>query len=267
MVKIQLLSDLHLESPSAYDTFAITPTAPYLALLGDIGNVRDPGFFPFLRTIIPLYTTVFFVPGNHEPYHSDWETTNSKLSAFEKDINSEADKEGRETGRFVLLTQRRYDITDEITILGCTLFSAINPANIEDVSFGINDFYHISSWTVTSHSASHVSDLSFLNSTVASISSTSPRRKIIIFTHYAPTLEGSNPDPKYRNSKISSGFASDLTGEECWRSENVKVWGFGHTHYNVDFVEEGTGKRVVANQRGYYFRQAEGFDGEKVVEV
>ncbi|QPG94137.1 hypothetical protein C2857_004943 [Epichloe festucae Fl1] len=38
---IQIFSDLHLESPKAYDLYNIPPKAPYLALalLGDIGNV------------------------------------------------------------------------------------------------------------------------------------------------------------------------------------------------------------------------------------
>jgi hypothetical protein len=34
---IQIVSDLHLEAPKAYDVFDIVPQAPYLALLGDIG--------------------------------------------------------------------------------------------------------------------------------------------------------------------------------------------------------------------------------------
>lgn len=36
---IQILSDLHLESLKAYDLYTIPLKAPYLALLGDIGNV------------------------------------------------------------------------------------------------------------------------------------------------------------------------------------------------------------------------------------
>lgn len=38
-MSIQILSDLHLESPSAYDIFEVVPKAPILALLGDIGYV------------------------------------------------------------------------------------------------------------------------------------------------------------------------------------------------------------------------------------
>jgi hypothetical protein len=46
----------------------------------------------------------------------------------------------------------------------------------------------------------------------------------------------------------------------------VIAWAFGHTHFNCDFVEPGSRKRVVANQRGCYFQQAVGFDGRKCVE-
>jgi hypothetical protein len=36
---VQILSDLHLEAPKAYDIFEVVPKAPYLALLGDISNI------------------------------------------------------------------------------------------------------------------------------------------------------------------------------------------------------------------------------------
>lgn len=36
---IQIVPDLHLETPPHYDLFNITRKAPQLALLGDIGNV------------------------------------------------------------------------------------------------------------------------------------------------------------------------------------------------------------------------------------
>jgi hypothetical protein len=39
VMELQILSDLHLESPKAYDLYDIPPKAPLLALLGDIGNV------------------------------------------------------------------------------------------------------------------------------------------------------------------------------------------------------------------------------------
>jgi hypothetical protein len=69
---VQILSDLHLEAPPAYDIFKITPKAPYLALLGDIGNAvaHKSGFMGFLSRQLKQFRAVLFVLGNHEAYHS-----------------------------------------------------------------------------------------------------------------------------------------------------------------------------------------------------
>jgi hypothetical protein len=58
---------------------------------------------------------------------------------------------------------------------------------------------------------------------------------------------------------------TDLADEPCWQSAAVKVWAFGHTHFNCDYRDEKHPKRVISNQRGYYFAQAEGFDMKNVV--
>ena len=88
-----------------------------------------------------------------------------------------------------------------------------------------------------------------------------------MLTHHSPTLDARAVDPRHRGSAIQAGFATDLRGEPCWESGRVRAWAFGHTHFNCDFVDERTGKRVVANQRGYYFSQSAGFAADKVVEI
>lgn len=48
---IQVMSDLHLETPKflpMYNEFQIEPRAKYLALLGDIGIAADDSLFDFL---------------------------------------------------------------------------------------------------------------------------------------------------------------------------------------------------------------------------
>jgi hypothetical protein len=70
MVEIQIVSDLHLENPSAYEIFEVTPHAPYLALLGDMGVVEDAGFFTFIETQLAQFQVVFLLLGNHEPWQS-----------------------------------------------------------------------------------------------------------------------------------------------------------------------------------------------------
>ncbi|TVY19716.1 Uncharacterized protein LARI1_G003228 [Lachnellula arida] len=269
MTSIQILSDLHLEAPKSYDIFEITPKAPYLALIGDIGCVKDAEYFSFISQQLCNFKTVFLLLGNHEPYHSDWATAKQSMQAFSQEMSEKKKRSDEKLGSFVFLDQTRYDLSPSLTILGCTLFSNIVPAQTEHVSFGLNDFYQIDGWSVDRHNAAHASDLAWLNAQVRSIAaahaSGKPDRTIVILTHHSPTTSVQAVDPAHAQSKISSGFASDLSGEECWRSANVKVWAFGHTHFNCDFVEGG--KRVVTNQRGYYFSQAVGFDGEMCVEV
>lgn len=138
---------------------------------------------------------------------------------------------------------------------------------MESVSFGLNDFYHIRGWSVEAHQEAHVADLSWLNMEINSISRLEPDRKVIVLIHYCPSTHHEVVDPKHRNSKLSSGFMTDLSNERCWQSQIVTLWAFGHTHFNCDFRDLSTGKRVVANQRGYYFSQSKGFNAEMVVEL
>ncbi|KAK2062583.1 hypothetical protein LY76DRAFT_623822 [Colletotrichum caudatum] len=61
------VSDFHLEVPKAYNLFKSTPQAPYLGLLGDIGNVaaHKGDFLSFLRQQLRQFRAVQFI--------DDWE--------------------------------------------------------------------------------------------------------------------------------------------------------------------------------------------------
>lgn len=263
-LRLQIVSDLHLETPAVYDIYEIKPQAPFLALLGDVGYVKDEGFFHFLRRQLAIFQIVFLVLGNHEPYHSSWAEVKFSVKGFQERIETE---KGETLGKIFLLDQTRYDISPTLSILGCTLFSSVAPEQIESVSFGLNDFYHIEDWSVEAHREAHVADVAWLNKEIDSISRSEPDRKVIVLTHYCPTTHDNVIDPKHRNSNISSGFMTDLTNEKCWKSDAVMLWAFGHTHFNCDFQDPVTGKRVMSNQRGYYFAQSTGFEGDKVVEI
>lgn len=258
MQSIQILSDLHLEAPKGYDIFEVVPSAPYLALLGDIGCVKDPRYFDFITKQLSQFKVVFLLLGNHEPYGSSWTFARGKLRDFEKKTREE---NVAGLGSFVFLDQTRFDLSDEITVLGCTLYSNIIPSQTESVGFGLNDFYYIEDWTTAKHNLAHESDLEWLNTQVKSLSESD--RQIIILTHHSPTVSSLSFDPAHTGSQLSSGFSSDLSDEACWLSRNVWIWAFGHSHYNCDYLDNG--KRVVTNQRGYSFRQAKGYDGGKTV--
>ena len=287
---IQILSDLHLESPKSYDTFQITPTAPYLGLLGDIGLVarHKDDLLGFLTVQLRQFRAVLFVPGNHEAYHSSWPEVLSILRDFERDNNAAKNELGTGTGTFVLLDRAVFwppppdDHTHSTVVLGCSLFSAVPPesAEAEAVGNGLNDFYHTGAdWDVAAHDAAHARDLAWLNEQVAELedeeednyAAAKDIKTIIIFTHWSPTRNPSAVDPKHSGSPISSAFSTDLSRERCFTSPKVRAWAFGHTHYNCDFlVERGNGAgplRLFTNQRGYYFQQAPGFDGAKKIDL
>lgn len=269
MPTFQIVSDLHLESPKAYDIFEVEPRAPYLALLGDIGYTKhEEEYLGFIARHLRLFRIVFLVLGNHEPWHSTWDDSKALMRDFEQ-INQEERMNDTSLGKFVFLDRSSYCFPDEVngpvTLLGCTLFSQVPQESMRDVSFGVNDFYNIQNWTVEEHSAMSEQDLSWLNDQVNSLRETGHR--VVIFTHYSPTLDRRALDPRHEGSKIRSGFATDLSAQPCWTSSNVKLWAFGHNHYNCDFVDATTQIRVFTNQRGYYFRQSDGFDAEKVVVI
>lgn len=68
----------------------------------------------------------------------------------------------------------------------------------------------------------------------------------------SPSVDRRTKNPRYEKSTVDLGFMTDLSGQICWKRSTVKLWAFGHTHYSVDFKDEETDKRVVANQKRYY---------------
>ncbi|KAL9098449.1 MAG: hypothetical protein Q9163_005893 [Psora crenata] len=264
---VQVVSDLHLEAPKAYDIFDIVPKAPYLALLGDVGNIvaHKDDCLGFLTRQLNQFRAVLFVPGNHEAYHSNWPSTLAILRAFELDVLKDSS-----LGEFVLLDRASFRLPrTNVLILGCSLFSFVPPESQMAVSFGLNDFFQTSDWDVGMHNEAHKRDLAWLNAQVEDLEQSDV--KIMIFSHWSPSVDVRATEPRHAGSPIKSAFSTQLSDEACFKSDKVKVWAFGHTHYNCDFMVEregGAGQlRLLANQRGYYFAQAEGYDGEKTVEV
>ncbi|KAK3940710.1 Metallo-dependent phosphatase-like protein [Diplogelasinospora grovesii] len=296
MVQIQLLSDLHLEAPKSYDLFPIPAKAPYLALLGDIGNVapHKDDLLSFLTAQLSAFRIVFFVPGNHEAYHSSWPETLSILNTFQSHIgNTRQQTNNASLGEFVLLGRNVHHLEDGVVVLGCSLFSHVPKEAEMAVSMGLNDFLQISSgghstssiinkgkgnnggkdWDVEMHNEWHRRDLAWLNEQVGKMEDDEGVKSIVVLTHWSPTRDHRAADPRHVNSPITAGFSTDLSQEVCFRGKKVKVWAFGHTHFNCDFAVNrewegaGGGLRLVTNQRGYYFAQSAGFDAEKVIEI
>lgn len=75
-------------------------------------------------------------------------------------------------------------------------------------------------------------DLTWLNNTVSEINRMEPHRRIVVFTHYAPTARGTI-DPRvaegHTSAKLVSASATELGGGgvlEEREGEGVGVWAY-----------------------------------------
>lgn len=268
---VQILSDLHLEVIQNYDDFQITPRAPYLGLLGDIGKVvgHKDQLLAFLARQLRQFRAVLFVPGNHEAYGSSWVETLAVLTVFEESVRSGA--LGDDAGEFVLLDRRAFALRGTRTVaLGCSLFSSVPPEARDAVGAALNDFHRTTGdWTVQAHNAAHARDVAWLNVRAAELQRDDGVDEVLVLSHWTPTRDRRAVEPRHWDSELTSAFSTDLAGETCFNAPKVRVWAFGHTHYNCDFsFDRGRDTpplRLVSNQYGYPWAQAQGYDAEKTV--
>ena len=128
----------------------------------------------------------------------------------------------------------RWDVGEETAALDYHLWMVRRTK-----SQGIHDFYAglgTQNWTVEAHNAAHQRDLNWLNARASELERNASIEKVMILTHWTPTRERRALHPSHRKgSKIESGFSTDLSNEVCCTSGKVKLWAFGHTHFNCDF--------------------------------
>ncbi|KAH6860670.1 hypothetical protein BKA58DRAFT_448343 [Alternaria rosae] len=251
--QLQIVSDLHLETPMnnpQYSYVNLQVTGSALLLLGDIGLVSNDGLFTFLRNLLDQNRgcRIFYVLGNHEAYQTTLGHAVNQMRDFENTAKQDYG------GRFRLLFRDRYDLNENVTILGCTLWSNIQPEQAAEVGSRMTDYNEergIQDWTPERSCMEHARDLAWLNTQVTQIQTDEPHRSVIIATHHCPTIDPRATDPRHSSSSMNSGFVSELSREICWISPVVKVWAFGHTHYSCAFRDEVTDTLVVSNQKGY----------------
>ncbi len=108
-LRIQIISDIHLE---VNKSFEVTPMAPYLALLGDIGDPCSGRYLNFLKKQASQFEKVFVLIGNHSCY--------GRTPAIASRLISEICETDPE--HLVLLDRNTYEIDDTYTIIGNTTF-------------------------------------------------------------------------------------------------------------------------------------------------
>jgi hypothetical protein len=261
-MKIQLLSDLHLE---AHPHFVPTPApeADVLVLAGDVGSYQggsqlmDADFG--LARFSPRHgwpVPVLFVPGNHEYDALDFDQAHSRL---------------RETCERLGITFLERGIVRTDTLLphssapvrfiGTTLWSdfdalAMDPAalksttellQLRDKAFRAANFYLRKAGTSRYGQAMLAEQVreqalvcqAWLREALA----TPFEGETVVITHFAPSLQSA--DPRYGLTPGTAGFCNALDA----LLPQARLWLHGHLHCPSDYVKNGC--RVVANPLGY----------------
>lgn len=261
--RLQIASDLHLEEyPSAIA--AIRPSAPHLALLGDIGAVGEdrPHGFPLYRDFLyhcaDQFKTVFVVAGNHEYYT----TLDDRIrpSKIEERIRETCAKRCN----LIWLQRASRSVAPGLRILGATLWSHIPLWAQHEVEDSLRDYRCIykadaaSMWDhVTPRETNqwHAGDVKYIHDQLEE--ATNAKQRCIVLTHHAPLIRGvSKPEFETIDTvtglrqPVHTAFASPLDHLLAFPSLRQGAWAFGHTHFAVDTTVFGD-CRLVSNPRGY----------------
>ncbi|HET9645635.1 MAG TPA: metallophosphoesterase [Burkholderiaceae bacterium] len=258
-MRLQLLSDLHLES-EAFD-LQLAPGAEILVLAGDIESGWE-GLARFAHWPVP----VLFVAGNHEFDNRDlddaWPTLRERCASFgitmlEREALVLTDSEGRRI-RFVS-TIRWSDFN---------LFGPRGRAKAERAAAYFMRLMNATRkglpFNVRAIREEALACRAWLESSLREPAEGRWDATVVI-THFAPSLRSA--DPRYGTQPATASF--------CNADDDLlplaEVWLHGHLHCRHDYrVEDATGHRcrVVSQARGLAGKgEPEGFDPMKLIEV
>ncbi|HNV60432.1 MAG TPA: metallophosphoesterase [Rhodoferax sp.] len=280
-MKIQLLSDLHLEAQPHWVTQPV-PGADVLVLAGDIGSYQpgsqltDTDFG--LARFSPLNgwpTPVLFVPGNHEYDGLDFDDTHIRL---------------RETCQRLgmIWLERESVVLGGVRFVGTTLWSdfdalaptthaeqptrrgqlAVSPLTQQlkarDKAFRAANYYLRKTLTVR-HGEPWLADglrqQALVCQTWLRAALAQPfAGTTVAVTHFAPSLQSA--DPRYGLTPGTAGFCNAL--DELLPL--VRYWLHGHLHAPSDYLHRGC--RVVANPLGYARKNEQAsFKADLLIEI
>ena len=264
-MKIQLLSDLHLEVHPHFMPQP-TPGADVLVLAGDIGSYQSgsqlEGDNFGLERFSPLPqfagwpVPVIFVPGNHEYDAQDFDAAHERLRAT-------CDRLG------LIWLERETVVLDGVRFVGTTLWSDFDALaeregrsdlarrlRQRDKAFRAANFYLKKTggtragepFLAPAVRAQGLRCQEWLRAALA----TPFAGPTVAVTHFAPSLRSA--DPRYGLVPGTAGFCNAL--DDCLAQ--VQLWLHGHLHTPMDYTVQGTHPggapwqcRVHANPLGY----------------
>jgi predicted phosphodiesterase len=234
-MKIHILSDLHLGF-SALDL--PSNDADLLVLAGDIARPREA-----IAWASTLRKPVLYVPGNHEFYGSDLQTTIADLRRLA-------------IGTCVDILHGTELHMAGVRFLGTTLWSdfrlfgtaALQAAAMREARSVMRDFQRIRLDPDSGRVFSPADAAGLFRRESAWLAQGIAHPfdgPTVVITHHAPSRMSIHP--RYDGALLNASFVSDA--EHLLDAGRVDLWIHGHTHDSFDYHLGKT--RVVCNPRGY----------------
>ena len=267
-MKLQLLSDLHLESHPHFRAEPL-PGADMLVLAGDIGSYQqgsrliDPDFG--LGRFSPRNgwpVPVIYVPGNHEYDNVDFDETHERLRALCDELD-------------IIWLERETRVIEGIRFVGTTLWadfdalaeptdSLAEALKKRGKAMRAADFYLEKAATMRNGElflAAQLREQALACQEWLTQALAEPfDGTTVVVTHFAPSLESG--DPRYGLTPGTAGFCNALDA----LLPRAQLWLHGHLHCPSDYVKNGC--RVVANPLGYARNgEQEGYRPQLLIEV
>ena len=252
-MKIQYCSDLHLEFLDNQKWILDNPIEPrghILILAGDIILFNEiHQHQKFFDHISSHFEHTFWIPGNHEYYHSD---ISQRSGAFEEKIRDN-----------VTLLNNTVKTINGVRFVFSTLWSQISVAKHFIIQQSLSDFRVIQNdkkkLAVEDYNQIHRESRVFLEEALKNQTNI----PTVVITHHPPTFI--NYPEKYANSTINEAFGTEM----CNFIEDSKIdyWIYGHHHCNVSDFTIGKTK-LVTNQLGYIkYHENENFRNDAVFSI
>lgn len=250
---IQYCSDLHLEFPENkifLRQYPIEPTGEILLLAGDVIPFalmdKHKDFFNYVSD---NFQATYWIPGNHEYYHSDVSKRSGKLNENIRNnihlVNNVTIEKG--DNRFIF----------------SALWTKINPDAQFYIEKNLSDFHAIKyknyRFSIDRYNELHEDCLHFVKSQLQE----KYNGKTIVTTHHVPTFF--HYPAQYKGSDLNEAFAVELF--DLIETNGPDYWIYGHHHVNTPVFKIGN-TTMLTNQLGYVkYGEQKGFSTNAIIEI
>ena len=277
-VKIQLMSDLHLESQPGFRA-SPAPGADLLVLAGDIGSYqrtsrlpvtrpRDFGLAQFASAAKGgAWPMVLYVPGNHEYDNGDFDELDAQLRAAVERFG-------------ITWLDREVLVHQGVRFVGTTLWSDFDALAVQAPDAARREAMRHKSFRAANYFlrktdatrkgapflAAEIREEALACQAWLARALEEPfDGPTVVITHFAPSLRSA--DPRYGLVPGTAGFCNALDH----LLPKADVWMHGHLHHASDYIvegEQGRRCRVVSNPLGYAAKGEQGaFRPQLLVQV